>query len=102
MYSPNPTAISDKAQELLEEYFNDDDYLIEALIYALPVVRAMLKASPDGQSDAILDLKLELAKEAKVRRDFHAEAEDLLIAEQGYVKRVDVDQFEFVYHDTRG
>jgi hypothetical protein len=101
MYSPNPTAISDKAEELLEAYFADDDYLIDALIDALPFVRAVRSAKLSDKLDALHDLEMALQKSAKAHKDFMQDAEDALVAEQGYVKRVDVDDFKFVVNDTR-
>ncbi len=101
IYEPNQVDIEAKAQELMEAYFADDDYLIDALISALPALRAVLDASPVDQADAIFDLKQALEIYAKAQKDFMQDAEDALVAEQGYVKRVDVDQFEFVAHDRR-
>lgn len=101
MYEPNQVDIEDKASELLEAHFADDDYLIDALISALPTLRAVLKASPDDVLDARFDLVKALHKHAKFYKDFEAEARDFLIGQVGYTVQTAVDDFKFVQHETR-
>jgi hypothetical protein len=101
MYSPNPTAISDKAQELLEDWLNEDDKFGDAVMSSLNLLHKLLDAPLEELPDVRLDLQKTLERYAKSKANFMQDAEDALVAEVGYVKRVDVDQFEFVNHETR-
>ena len=97
MYEPKQTEISDKAQELLGDWLNEDDALADATVMNMPLLRALLNASPNDLSDALLDFKQGLDKYAKQQKDFDDEAIDFLMGQVGYVKQTDVDDYKFIF-----
>jgi hypothetical protein len=101
MYEPTQNEIADKANELYQESLKDDDYLIDALITNLPLVRKMLNANLADFLDAKLDLELAMQKTIYDLRDLENKARDMLIAEVGYIERTDVDTFKMRVHETR-
>ena len=96
MFEPTQTQIDDKVQELLAEKLKDDDVLVEALINCLPQVRTFYKDNDYG-----FDLKEAIDKHVINWLELESKARDALIAEVGYTVRTDVDDYKFVYHDTR-
>ena len=101
MFEPKQTEIDDKVQELLAEKLKDDDVLVEALIHCLPQVRRLYNSGLFEASDCALDLYKAIDKHIINWLELESKARDALIAEVGYTVRTDVDDFKFVYHDTR-
>ena len=98
MYEPKKIHINDKANELMQDWLNDDDGLGDALVMNIPAVKALLNANHDDIADRLLDLKQALESFAKTQRDFEADARDFLVGQVGYTKRTDVDDYKFVVH----
>ena len=98
MYEPKKVEIYDKANELMQDWLNDDDGLADALVMNIPAMKALLNANHDDIADKLLDLKLALEVYAKKQRDFEADARDFLIGQVGYTVRTDVDDYKFVVH----
>lgn len=98
MYEPKKVEIYDKANELMQDWLNDDDGLGDALVMNIPAVKALLNANHDDIADRLLDLKRALEAYAKQQRDFESDARDFLIGQVGYTVRTDVDDYKFVVH----
>lgn len=101
MFEPKQTAIDDKVQELLAEALKDDDILIDALIHCLPQFRRLYNSGLFDASDCALDLYKAIDKHIINYMGLETLARNALIAEVGYTVRTDVDDYKFVYHDTR-
>jgi hypothetical protein len=101
MYEPTLYEIAEKANELYQKSLKDDDYLIDALITNLPLVRKLLNPNSSDFLDAKLDLEVAIIKHIYWLRDLENKARDMLIAERGVTVRTDVDDYKFVPHDTR-
>lgn len=110
MCEPKQNDIDEKAQELFfaklskldafkqpligEAIGNDDGALIEVLLeFAL--------ATTNDDKLACHDKFIAALKDYFDESKLEAEARDCLIAEVGYYKQTDVDDFKFVQHDTR-
>lgn len=101
MFEPNKNDIDDKQLELINEWLADDDRYVDALISNKHLVRTLQKARTlDEFIDARFDLVVAMQAYAKRERDFYSDAQDALIAEQGYTVRTAVDDHKFVAHNT--
>ena len=99
MYEPKQTEISDKAQELLGDWLNEDDQFDEAVLSCRNLLRKLLECSNEDMLDVRLDLQTTLERYARSKGNFMQEAEDFLIGQVGYVKQTAVDDFRFVSHE---
>ena len=101
MYEPKQIDIFNKVDELLAEKLKDDDVLIDALIACVPQYREQYHASYEDMHTTAVDLNSEVACYIIDYHDLETKARDMLIAEKGNIVRTDVDDYEFVPHDTR-
>jgi hypothetical protein len=99
MYEPSEKDIEYKINEIVFVRFNDNDYLTDALIEHVHLIRKLLNCKledlADMRTDALQAVEKSLAVGARDK------AVDALTNETGYTKRVDVDDYRFVLHDTR-
>lgn len=98
---PKQIDIDIKVDELLAEKLKDDDVLIDALIACLPQYREQYHAEYEYMHDTAFELNEAIDKYIIDYHDLETKARDMLIAEKGNIVRTDVDDYEFVPHDTR-
>lgn len=96
MFEPKKSEIDSKVNELLADHIAQDDWLCDALVSCTNEFRAFYKDNDSG-----FDFKLAVDNYIIHHAGLESKARDALIAEVGYVKRVDVDDYKFVPHDTR-
>jgi hypothetical protein len=101
MYEPTQSEIDDKVQELLDANIADVDCFINALIECLPHVSLVYKGDIFELNDTVYDFKDAIDRYLTKSLDLEEQARNMLIAEVGTVVRTDVDDYEFIPHDTR-
>ena len=82
MYEPTQTEIDKKVKESLGKMLMDDDFLIDALIYCLPLIKKTLTCYSSDLIDARFDLREAIEKHITGLRNLEEEARQFLIAEK--------------------
>ncbi len=101
-YHPKPHEVTIRIAELLEKAKQDDDKIIDALIPNITLVKALLASKDDDDREwyqALLNTAI--TDYLTVEHDLVTKANDDLIAKAGYTVKTDVDDDDFIVHDTR-